>query len=119
MKARIGNPVASPVLVTDGTGTLGRLVVARLRDAGRDVRALGRRSREDRQGIELVTGDLATDEGIDAAVEGAEIIVHSGKAAGAFRAGANLAPDRAVGRRIWEDFLAARVSSPRGSVAAE
>jgi hypothetical protein len=32
-----------------------------------------------------------------------------GKAARAFRAGANLAPDRAVGRRTWEEFLAARV----------
>ena len=31
-----------------------------------------------------------------------------GKAARAFRAGANLAPDRAVGRRTWEEFLAAR-----------
>jgi hypothetical protein len=31
-----------------------------------------------------------------------------GKAARAFRAGANLAPDRGVGRRTWEDFLAAR-----------
>jgi uncharacterized protein YbjT (DUF2867 family) len=29
-----------------------------------------------------------------------------GRAARAFRAGANLAPDRAVGRRTWEDFLA-------------
>ena len=29
-----------------------------------------------------------------------------GKAARAFRAGANLAPDRAVGRRTWEEFLA-------------
>jgi uncharacterized protein YbjT (DUF2867 family) len=36
-----------------------------------------------------------------------------GKAARAFRAGANLAPDRAVGRRTWEDFLAARVSAER------
>jgi uncharacterized protein YbjT (DUF2867 family) len=32
-----------------------------------------------------------------------------GKAARAFRAGANLAPDRAVGRRTWEEFLAERV----------
>jgi hypothetical protein len=30
-----------------------------------------------------------------------------GRAARAFRAGANLAPDHAVGRRTWEDFLAA------------
>jgi hypothetical protein len=29
----------------------------------------------------------------------------------AFRAGANLAPDRAVGLRTWEEFLADRVSS--------
>jgi hypothetical protein len=31
-----------------------------------------------------------------------------GRAARAFRGGANLAPERAVGRRTWEDFLAAR-----------
>jgi hypothetical protein len=30
-----------------------------------------------------------------------------GQAARAMREGANLAPDRAVGRRTWEDFLAA------------
>jgi uncharacterized protein YbjT (DUF2867 family) len=35
-----------------------------------------------------------------------------GKANRAYRAGANLAPDRAVGHRTWEDFLAERVSSP-------
>ena len=38
-----------------------------------------------------------------------------GKAARAFRAGANLNPDRAVGRRTWEDFLAAHLSSPSDS----
>jgi uncharacterized protein YbjT (DUF2867 family) len=32
----------SPILVTGGSGTLGRLVVSRLRDAGRDVRVLSR-----------------------------------------------------------------------------
>jgi uncharacterized protein YbjT (DUF2867 family) len=36
-----------------------------------------------------------------------------GKAAAAFRAGANLAPDHAVGRRTWEDFLAERVRRGR------
>ena len=53
------------ILVTGGTGTLGRLVVPRLRDAGCTVRVLSRRSREAREGIEFVTGDLATGEGID------------------------------------------------------
>jgi uncharacterized protein YbjT (DUF2867 family) len=68
--------MVSPILVTGGTGTLGRLVVSRLRDAGCDVRVLSRRSREAGEGIEFVTGDLATGEGIDAAVQGTEIIVH-------------------------------------------
>jgi len=33
----------------------------------------------------------------------------------AYRAGALLAPDRAVGRRTWEEFLAERVSSSSDS----
>src|SRR6266542_2417363 len=64
------------ILVTGGTGTLGRLVVARLRDAGCKVWVLSRRSRAGGEGIEFVRGELATGEGIEAAVEGAEIIVH-------------------------------------------
>jgi uncharacterized protein YbjT (DUF2867 family) len=35
-----------------------------------------------------------------------------GNAARAIRAGANVAPDRAVGIRTWEEFLAAGVSAP-------
>ena len=66
----------SPVLVTGGTGTLGTLVVERLRNAGRHVRVLSRDTHEGRGGLEFVTGDLATGDGIDAAVNGAEIIVH-------------------------------------------
>jgi uncharacterized protein YbjT (DUF2867 family) len=66
----------APILVTGGTGTLGRLVVPRLRDAGREVRVLSRHRREGGQGVQLATGDLATGEGIDAAVEGTEVIVH-------------------------------------------
>src|SRR5437763_9601374 len=38
-----------------------------------------------------------------------------GKAARAIRAGANLAPDRAVSRRTWEEFLVERVSSSSDS----
>ena len=36
-------PISSPILVTGGTGTLGRLVVPRLAGAGQDVRVLSRR----------------------------------------------------------------------------
>ena len=67
---------ASPVLVTGGTGTLGRLVVPRLQDAGCDVRVLSRHRHEGGDGIEHVTGDLSTGEGVEAAVQGTEVIVH-------------------------------------------
>jgi len=79
------------ILITGGTGTLGRLVVSRLRDAGCKVRVLSRSSREAGEGIEFATGDLATGEGIKAAVEGAEIIVHcAGSAKGDGRKAENL-----------------------------
>ena len=38
--------MTSPILVTGGTGTLGRLVVKHLRAAGCDVRVLSRHSRD-------------------------------------------------------------------------
>jgi uncharacterized protein YbjT (DUF2867 family) len=72
----VGGAKTSPILVTGGTGTLGRLVVRRLRDAGSNVRVLSRRSHKSRDGIEFVTGDLATGEGIEAALDGIETIVH-------------------------------------------
>jgi uncharacterized protein YbjT (DUF2867 family) len=64
-----------PVLVTGGTGTLGRLVVARLVDAGCEVRVLSRRGGAG-EDVEHVTGDLDTGEGLDAAMDGAQVIVH-------------------------------------------
>jgi uncharacterized protein YbjT (DUF2867 family) len=64
-------PVTLPILVTGGTGTLGQQVVPRLRAAGRDVRILSRRT-----GDGLVTGDLATGEGLPEAVQHVGTIVH-------------------------------------------
>jgi uncharacterized protein YbjT (DUF2867 family) len=66
---------SKPILVTGGTGTLGRLVVARLRDAGRNVRVLSRHPFTD-EGVESLTGDLATGEGAEAAVRSVEVVVH-------------------------------------------
>ena len=45
--------MASPVLVTGGTGRLGKLVVARLQDSGCDVRVLARHHRPTPQGAEF------------------------------------------------------------------
>src|SRR5689334_19712092 len=64
------------VLVTGGTGTLGSQIVPRLRDAGRTVRVLSRHSRPASDGVEYVAADLTTGAGVDAAVQGADIIVH-------------------------------------------
>ncbi|MFF7730565.1 SDR family oxidoreductase [Streptomyces sp. NPDC008001] len=67
----------SPVLVTGGTGTLGRLVVPLLREAGRTVRVLSRRggaSTDD--GIEHVAADLLKGGGLAAALDGVETVLH-------------------------------------------
>ncbi len=68
--------MTTPILVTGGTGTLGRQVVPRLRDAGYDIRVLSRRGRADEDGIRYLTGDLATGEGVEPAVDGVETIIH-------------------------------------------
>jgi uncharacterized protein YbjT (DUF2867 family) len=73
---RQGGATTSPILVTGGTGTLGRHVVSRLRDAGRDVRVLSRHSHAPVDAVEFKAGDLTTGEGIRAAVAGTQAIVH-------------------------------------------
>ena len=74
MDTRLTSPTP-PILVTGGTGTLGRLVISRLRDEGHAVRVLSRGVHV-AEGTEFVSGDLTTGEGVDAAVEGVEVIVH-------------------------------------------
>src|SRR5439155_8289458 len=64
--------VMGTVLVTGGTGTLGRAVVRRLRDEGRGVRVLSRRARGDG----VVTGDLRTGAGLAKAVRDVDVVVH-------------------------------------------
>ncbi|MEU6081458.1 NAD(P)H-binding protein [Streptomyces sp. NPDC047108] len=67
-----------PILVTGGTGTLGRAVVRRLLDDGRTVRLLSRRTRpaDDTAPYEWATGDIRTGAGLDRAVAGTDTIVH-------------------------------------------
>ena len=74
---------AGVIVVTGGTGTLGRPLVARLREAGRQVRVLSRHEGEAAEGVERVTGDLIAGEGVDAAVGAAEVIVHCAGTRGA------------------------------------
>ena len=68
--------MTSSILLTGGTGTLGRLVTPLLRGAGAELRVLSRQRHEPTAGVEYVTGDLLENEGIAAAVDGAETVVH-------------------------------------------
>lgn len=66
----------SRVLVTGGTGPIGRALVERLIENGHHVRVLSRRSNaEIPEFAELAIGDLETGRGLDSAVKGAEILV--------------------------------------------
>ncbi|ACQ82348.1 NmrA family protein [Beutenbergia cavernae DSM 12333] len=71
-----------PILVTGGTGTAGRLVVARLREAGRDVRVLTRSARPRADGVTYVTGDLTTGDGVAAALDGVGSVINCAGANG-------------------------------------
>jgi uncharacterized protein YbjT (DUF2867 family) len=61
----------TPILVTGGTGTLGRAVVAELTAAGRPVRVLSRRPGPNRVVADLVTGSALSD-----ALSDVDTIVH-------------------------------------------
>jgi uncharacterized protein YbjT (DUF2867 family) len=60
------------VVVTGGTGRLGRRVVDRLRTEGLEPRVMSRSARPG-----TIKGDLLTGEGIEAAVRGADAIIHA------------------------------------------
>src|SRR5260370_17125964 len=62
------------VLVTGGTGTLGRHVVTLLRQSGHRARIL---SRQPRGHVDAVQGDLKTGAGLAKAVAGMDAIVHA------------------------------------------
>jgi uncharacterized protein YbjT (DUF2867 family) len=68
--------MTSPILVTGGTGTLGRHVVPLLRASGHDVRILTRHARPATDGIAYVTGDLLKGVGVEAAVDGVKTVLH-------------------------------------------
>lgn len=67
----------STVLVTGGTGVLGSALVKELKGRA-DVRTLSRRTSEDPA---VVQGDLETGAGLEAAVDGVDIIAHCASAA--------------------------------------
>jgi nucleoside-diphosphate-sugar epimerase len=73
------------VLVTGGTGFLGRRVVGRLKQMGHEVRALGRNpaigAQLTQRGIEFLQADLAEGDRVREACQGQEMVIHCGAAA--------------------------------------
>jgi len=77
------------ILVTGGTGTLGKLVVPQLTGAGYDVRVLSRRGGVNADGVEHVQGDLLAADGLN--LDGIDTVVHlAGGAKGDALAATNL-----------------------------
>ena len=72
------------ILVTGGTGHLGRELVPRLATRGCNVRVLSRRPRPDvGSGIAVLKGDLVSGEGVAEAVHGVDVIAHLASDTGA------------------------------------
>jgi nucleoside-diphosphate-sugar epimerase len=67
-----------PVLVTGGTGFLGRRIVEHLLAQGRDVTVLARRPAPDleKRGVRLVAADLSNSEAVRSACRGVETVFH-------------------------------------------
>jgi len=79
------------ILVTGGTGTLGRIVVPLLREAGRELRVLSRHDHAAGEGVEYVNVDLLEEDGIEPALDGIDVVLHlAGGPKGDDKATANL-----------------------------
>lgn len=66
----------APILVTGGTGRIGRRVVPLLTTAGRDVRILTRHPGTDAPRVEHVAGDVHAGLGLAPALAGVDVVLH-------------------------------------------
>src|SRR3954453_1142060 len=82
------------ILVTGGTGHLGQAIVSELKREHHHVRILARTARAD-AGVEWITGDLATGEGLREAVADVDVVIHA----------ATNSPAARRGRFKFGDFL--------------
>jgi uncharacterized protein YbjT (DUF2867 family) len=69
--------IVTRVLVTGGTGVLGREVVSRLLEKGYTVRIMSRSPRRGTANVEWAQAQLLTGEGLSEALQGVDVIVHA------------------------------------------
>jgi uncharacterized protein YbjT (DUF2867 family) len=69
------------VLVTGGSGMLGRRLVPLLAERGHAVRLLARRAAGDRDDVEALRGDVRTGDGLGPAVRDVDAVVHAATSA--------------------------------------
>lgn len=108
------------MLVTGGTGVLGRELVTRLKEAGYTVRVMSRRpaSSNPWPDVEWAQADVASGKGLEEAVAGVEVVVHAATDSAftpqGVRVGHLLFPDSQVDvdgtRRVLEQAKKAKVS---------
>ncbi|HEY1590818.1 MAG TPA: NAD(P)H-binding protein [Solirubrobacteraceae bacterium] len=65
------------ILVTGGTGALGRRLAPVLIERGHGVRLLARHPERGTQGAETVRGDVLTGEGLPPALAGIDVVIHA------------------------------------------
>jgi len=73
--------MSGPVLITGGAGSVGRILVSRLRHDGRSVRVfdlprMNYAGLEGEDGIEVVKGDITHGDTVRRAVDGVEAVIH-------------------------------------------
>src|SRR5258708_2350585 len=69
--------IVTRVLVTGGTGVLGREVVSRLLGKGYTVRIMSRSPRRDTTNVEWAQAQMLTGEGLSEALQGVDVVVHA------------------------------------------
>ena len=73
--------MSGPVLITGGAGSVGRQLVEMFAEVGRatrvfDLPMMDFSGLEDRDGIEIVRGDITDTDGVKKAVDGADAVLH-------------------------------------------